>query len=255
MMRIIAVLLILCASASLLSGQQKHAIKIDVTALVEQNLQVAYEVRLNKNSSVEISVGRFKHNDQPDWLFNGSQANYYLQGKIDTFNLYNKVDRSSGWYNIVSQRLASVPENFALDSYQAQVGWRFNYTKRRSKWRFFLQPGILVERLRYFTITSERALELKNTSLYYIGEVPFQRKVESSLAAYSEKRIMYQKKDWLTGISYSMGLVRRFGKHLFLEGRVQGGAAISAEPYQSPKPPLKSRAFWIQPVLLVGWGF
>lgn len=254
-MRLFILLFILGASTSLLRGQQKQAIKLDVTALVEQNLQVAYEVRVNKNSSLEISVGRVKHNDQPDWVFNGSQTNNYLQGKIDTFNLFNKLDRSSGWYNIVSQPLVSAPENFALDSYQAQIGWRFNYTKRRSKWRFFLQPGMLVERLRYFTITTERVLDLKNTSLYYIGDAPFQQKVESSLAAYNEKRIMYQKKDWLAGISYNLGLVRRFGQHFFLEGRVQGGALISAEPYQSPKPPLKSRAFWIQPVLLAGWGF
>ncbi len=247
-------LLLLVLLPNVFFAQRRHALKTDLTALVQNSARLAYEYKLKQGSSLELSIGFQKHESQPDWLFNGDQIAHYLQRKTDIFDHAGRFLESSGWQNIESQPLPDAPEYLPLQSANFRLGWRFNYYKDRRKWQFFLQPGILVSTLRFFEIKGEKRLESQSNSFTISGIAPYILKIESTSAVYEQTRFMRMKNEWFGGVTYDLGFVRKWGKHFFLEGRLSAGGNLIV-PYKSPPPPLSLRGLWVQPVALAGWAF
>ncbi len=242
------------AFPGILFAQRRNAIKTDLTALAQKGGRLAYEFRLSPKSSLELSIGFQKHANQPDWIFHGDQIAYYLQRKLDTFDFAGRLLNSSGWQNVESQPLPDAPDFLPLFSANYRLGWRFVYEKARSKWRFFLQPGLNASSTRFFEITGGRRTENYYEEHWSIGTYPFQQKVERESVTTQQTRSMRLKNTWNFGLTYDLGFVRKWGKHFFLEGRLSTGGNLSV-PYKSTHLPLTLRGLWAQPVLMAGWGF
>lgn len=253
MSRLLFILLAL-AYPVILFAQGAHAIKVDLGPLTQKGARMAYEFRLSPKSSLEFSFGFQKHENQPEWLFNGDQIVHYLQHKLDTFNHSGHFVNSSGWQNIESAPLEEVPEAIPLKSANFRLGWRFNFEKPCSKWRFFLQPGLMVSGLQYFEIERDKRLEQQAITQWMTGSYPYLSRIVRTSAVYEQKRIMRKHDKWMPGLTYDLGFRRKWGKHFFLEGRLSAGGNL-AVPYKSPAPPLVLRGLWIQPVVMLGWAF
>lgn len=238
----------------ILIAQRRHTVKTDLTAWTQKGLRFAYEYRLNDKSSLELSIGFHRHETPPDWIFNGDQIVHYLQRKLDTFDFANRFVQSTGWQYSESQPLPDAPDYLPLRSENYRIGWRFNFEKRRSNWRFFLQPGIQLANLHFFEVKGERRLESQMLDSWTIGNFPYKQRIDRISAVYEQTRSMRIKNEWFGGITYDLGLVRKWGKHFQLEGRLSAGGNLSL-PYKSPRPPITLRGLWVQPVLMLGWGF
>jgi len=249
-----SLLLLLIAIPGLFYAQRRHALKADLTALVRNGARIGYEFKLNQKSSLELSIGFQKHETQPDWLFNGDQIVHYLQRKTEVFDHGGRFVESSGWQNVESQPLPDAPEHLPLQSANLRLGWRFNFYKDRSKWHFFLQPGLQVSNLRYFEIKGGKRLEWQNESITIGGIDPYTLRIESTSALYEQTRFMRNKHEWFGAFTYDLGFVRKLGKHLFLEGRLSAGGSLTV-PYKSPRPPVSFRGLWAEPLVMVGWKF
>jgi hypothetical protein len=237
-----------------LFAQSRHTIKTDLTALNQKGGRLAYEFQLNPKSSLELSIGFQKHENQPDWLFHGDYIIHYLQRKLDTFDYRGNLVSSTGWQNEDSEALPEVPEFLLLQSTNFRLGWRFNFKKEHSNWRFFLQPGFMIAAIRYFEIKGETRLEKQTRDIWITGTYPYTIRIDRESAVYEQTRMMRRKDDWTGGVTYDVGFVRKWGKHFFLEGRVSAGGNLVV-PYKSPRPPLIFRGLWAQPVVMAGWRF
>lgn len=242
------------ALPSFLLSQDYQAFKVELSGLGQKAVRLAYEYQLNPKSSLEVSLGYQKHKDQPDWLFNGDQVAHYLQRKLDTFDYTGRFVNSTGWLNVESAPLPEAPEAWPLESVNIRLGWRFNFEKALSKWRFFLQPGLLISGLRYFEIANDRRLEGQSNDQWVIGTYPYYNKVKRESAVYQQTRFMRYHEKWMPGLTYDLGFLRKWGKHFFLEGRLSAGGNL-AVPYKSPRAPIILRGLWIQPVVMAGWAF
>lgn len=242
------------ALPNLLFAQGRQALKVDLGPLVQKGARLAYEFKLNQKSSLELSFGFQKHENQPDWLFNGDQIIHYLQRKLDTFDYAGRFVNSSGWQNVESAPLPNAPEAWPLESANFRLGWRFNFEKECSKWRFFLQPGLMISGLRFYTIDGNTRLEQQVKDQWVIGEFPYFSKIKRESAVYEQTRFMRLYTKWMPGLTYDLGFRRSWGKHFFLEGRVSAGGNL-AVPFKNPRPPITLRGLWVQPVVMAGWAF
>ena len=142
---------------------------------------------------------------------------------------------------------------FPLFSVQCRLGWRFSFEQEHRKWKLFLEPGLCVSKSTFFEITGQRRVEDHFEDNWILGTDPY-RTIERESVSYEQTRSMRSKKKWTCGLTYDLGIVRKWGKHFFLEGRLSAGGNFSV-PYKSPRPPVPIRGLWAQAVLMAGWAF
>jgi hypothetical protein len=65
---------------------------------------------------------------------------------------------------------------------------------------------------------------------------------------------MRLKNKWFCGLGYDLGVTRKFGEHLFVEGRIATGANFWVPYEESPLPTL-ARRLWVRPAVTAGWTF
>lgn len=248
------VLLLWASAACTLTAQSRHALKLDLTAPAQQSARIAYEYRLHKQSSLELSIGYHKHNNRPDWLFHGDLIAHYLLQQQDIYNYATGVKTTEGWKVTESQPLPQAPEFFPLFSMQTRLGWRFWFFKEINKWRFYLQPGIGTSYFRFYEIEDENREEFQYKNVWTTGTYPYETRIEQYSIGIQQTRSMRQVDTWIPGVTYDLGFVYKFGRHFFMEGRLSAGGNL-VNPYNSPRPPIPVRPLWAQGSVLAGWAF
>ena len=234
----------------------KHALKCDFSAFLRNGYGFAYEYRANSKISLELKTHFERHEATSEGIFNGDWNNYYSERRTDTLHQYtNKLVGSSGWYYITDGRPLPAVEPFvAKSTLQMSLGVRFTFEKKRSRWRIWLQPGISATNHHYFEISDNLEVEHSIEDNWVIGAYPFQSKVRRRTLAIHQKRSMRLKNKWFCALGYDLGVTRKFGEHLFVEGRIAAGANFWVPYEESPLPTLAQR-FWVRPAVTAGWTF
>lgn len=253
---IIGFLGLLVPAASRSQDIGKHALKCDLSAFLRNGYGVAYEYRINRKIGLELKTHFERHETASEGIFNGDWDNYYSERKIDTLHQYsNKLLGSSGWYYITDGRpLATVEPFVPKSTLQLSLGLRFSFEKKKSLWRIWLQPGIGVTNHFYFEVNDNLEVEHNIEDNWVIGTYPSQAKVRRRTLGVRQTRTMRLKNTWLCGLIYDLGVARKFGKHLFVEGRIAAGANFWVPYEEAPLPTLAQR-LWARPAITAGWTF
>lgn len=245
----------------MLSAQvlQRRAIKCDLIAFGRNGLQLGYEYRQKPNASFEFQFG-FERHLPPEGVevFHGDWLKYYAQDKTDTLvkSTLSTVG-SSGWQYFDEERpLPEVPTFTPHSTFQAAGLYRISFQNGERPWKLFLQSGLLLTLHRYFESRDALHIEQRATESWdYINAQGQARTVRYYLTLYEEQRSIRLKNNWRAGVAYQLGLSRRLGKHLFVEGRIDLGLHIGPPPYESPEPPRIAQRLPVKGALLVGWAF
>lgn len=259
-LRIIFLFLSLISTAvSQAQGLRHRTLKLDVVAPSRKGLQLAYEMGLKSQNSFELQV-MFERHSPPAGVevFHGDWLRNYAEEKIDTINtLTNQLMASSGWrYWGIDRALPEVPTYVAHSTVQAAGVFRIPLLHSESKWGIFLQTGFFVTLHRYYEnreklVVVER-LEDESEISSYFGIARYQR---HSLYRYQEQRSIRLKNHLRAGVAYQVGVTRKLGRHLLLEGRLDAGMHIGPQPYEKPDAPIVAQRMPWKPVLMIGWRF
>lgn len=248
----------ICCAAVHVTAQQapEYSCKLDLTAPFQQHYGAAFHVNLNAKNALELYCGYGTYPVDNTQIFNGYLVVRYAEQRVDTLSYsFNEPIASSKWQPLgEGEPLSYAPPYVPYNFFQTRLGFRFLFKKKKSQWSLFIQPGIQLNRHRYYEVSQSLVLEKDIRESWVEGEYPFQYRIALRMAHYRQTRFMRLRTGWQFGLSYDAGVTRKFGKHFFLEGRLVAGANLWL-PYEEPKPPAPVRRFWARPALLAGWMF
>lgn len=240
-------------------GLRHHALKLDLVAPSRNGLHLTYELGLKPRNSVEFQLTFERHTiPKAVEVFHGDWLNNYAEERIDTFNKFaNQLVGSSGWnYRGEERPLSAVPTYVAHSTAQFAGVYRIPFLPQESKWGIFLQTGFFVTLHRYYE-NREKLLVLDRVTEQ--GSIPDflgqERYRKHSIYLYQQQRSIRLNNHIRGGVAYQLGVSRRLGKHLLLEGRLDAGMHIGPPPYEEPAPPVVARRIPWKPAFMVGWVF
>jgi hypothetical protein len=258
MNRLTAILL-MCVCAALDGAAQstsRLSLKLDLTAPLQRSYGGSVQMKSGQKTALELRglYGSFPVEEEN--IFLGKLVTHYAERRADTLdNYFNKVNSSSGWVQFGEGKpLPPVPDFIAKSFWQTSFGFRFLFQKKRSPWSVFLQPGLSVCWHEYYEVDQQLTVDADTKQTLIEGQHPYQFRINLRTLYYTQTRTMYLRNSWILGLAYDVGVSRKFGKHFFLEGRLNTGANLSI-PYEEPMPPVPVRRFWARPSLMAGWLF
>ncbi len=248
---------ICCAFAFKASAQRfaPFAAKVDLSMALRHGLGGSLEWQYSPRAAIVVQGSWEEHNKASNLgLFNGDLVANFAELKTDTFlgvNL-NLLSGTSTVYVGEGRPLPILPEYIPLSSLNLRLGHRFIFGKKRSKWQLSLQPSFSLVQHRFFEV--KQIYELQGTAgqATIHGSFPSHWKELKLYRALYERQTMRSRTQWLPGITYDIGISRRFGQRWTLEARVSGLYNLET-PYLSPKPPGPARSAHVRGNLFVGY--
>jgi hypothetical protein len=235
----------LCPGQSML----RHAVKLDVSGWTNHRIGLALEVGLKKQRSFELSAEFEQHQQPRAELFNGDQIANYAIRYVDTIDPYTKIlinDRDAIFIGD-GRPLAFLADHEPLNTFGLRAGFRFNFQKKRSPWRFFCQPGFSVRRLKYYSIRDRAEAKEVDTDSWVVKGERYDLLGVQRTYLIRQTRSMRLMDTWFGSLNYDIGISRKIWRTIYLEGRLNGG--LNAQMPYKPKPPRTARITYLQPML------
>ncbi len=258
-MKCLWTIFLFCTCAALPVAAQivsPFSVKIDLAAPLQRSYGGAVQWKAGQKTALELTGRHGTYAVQTSDIFQGEMIRHYAQRSVDTFRLTSgKLLNSSGWQQFgEAQPLSPAPAHVAKSFWQMGIGCRFVFEKKRNPWSVFVQPGLSVSMHQFFEVSQTSQVEAMARDGWVEGAYPYQLDIQIRTLFFYQKREMRIRERWLVGLTYDLGVARKLGKHLFLEGRLGVGGNLSV-PYEEPQPPVPVRRFWARPSLMAGWTF
>jgi hypothetical protein len=233
-------------SAFFVFGQKKythHALKIDLVGPAHSTWSGAYEYRLNARNGFELGVHWRTFEPPTDVpLFNGDLINYYeIERRTDYSYTVAFMPFSTTQEQFVgtNRPFPPSPEYVALRNLRFSLGYRFwlEFRGRKSRWQWFLQPGLSASQYRFFTVRQNIAQLYTSTTEIEVVEYPFTTSSVTTNTAYAQTRSMRQLERWVYGLNYDVGVTRRLGKGHRWQIEARATAIYNPDiPHETPLP-------------------
>jgi hypothetical protein len=262
MLRYLLVLIVLLFGTTTWSQKMyaPHSLRLDLYALRSLDLTGAYEWRHRPQEAIELSVLWSGYPAEAGIeRFVGSREMAFTESvtiRIVDAPLQPPITTRLTEY-IGPPPSTKPPDRMPTQSLMMRVGYRFwmDLGGPRSRWQWFVQPGLTVSRYQYYA--SDTRLRLVNQTVTPITQTyaEFTKILtQTTTSTYSQTTTMQLNTLWNPGICYDFGVQLRLGKghRTFIEVR----AATIAHPqavHEAPLP-IPMKIIQVQPQVMLGIG-
>ena len=212
-----------------LSVAQRYApfiVRTDLAMPLKQGAGAFFEWRYQKKHALvfqafwETNAG-YKQYD----LFHGDLLVDYTRLVLDTVYNANTIPnhRVGESYIGDGRPVGKIPSFVTVSRLNLKIGKSFVFGKDRSRWQWSVLPSFSLLRHHYFAVdNSVDSREVLTRNSPYYNSYPFQWYVKETYYFYTERVAMREKKDWVPGLSYDVGVSRILGARWLVELRASG---------------------------------
>jgi hypothetical protein len=210
-----------------------------------QNLLLGIEYRFKPKSSFLLNFTYLHHNLQPIDLYNGKVAVSYSSLRSTKKFVEKSEPPIIGDWSIISSTkpFKNYPSQFALYTYDFNVGFGSTFDLGKSKWKIVLQPSIRGAMHTFFENDNQLDIIEDEFAEIITGQYPNTIKESRQVITYKQSREMKIVSKWVFGVNYDVGLRRFWTQRLQTTFNIGAGLNFS-HPYKDYLPNLLRSSWW-----------
>lgn len=241
------------SAQSLIKMPQRHALGIDLTAFARKGLGFSYMFMVNSHAALEFRYGQEKYPVESSTIFNGDWSSDYLEQRTDSE--YEGQVTKGQWQTLGGGKpLPDAPGHVPGNLNYIQTGFRFNHLTQTKRWRLFLQPGVSVWDLHYYSIQTELTQQVETDQQWKTG--PYYDLTFHDLYTREIRQVRHMRLEHKISfaLTYDMGVTFFISRCIFLEGRISAGLNPES-PYKDGTLPELTHPYYLRTLLLAGLRF
>jgi hypothetical protein len=227
-------------------SQPKFGVKLAwLTNVNPQNLLLGIEYRFKPKSSFLMNFTYLHHNQQPIDLYNGKiSVSYSSLRSTRKYIDKNEPEIIGDWVIISSTRpFKNYPTQYALYTYDFNLGYGSTLDLGKSRWNIVLQPSIRGALHSFYQNDNQLNIIEDEFAEIISGQYPNTIKESRQVITYKQSREMKITSKWVFGVNYDLGLRRFWTQRLQTTFNIGAGLNFT-HPYKDNLPQTLKSSWW-----------